>query len=175
MRAAHARAAAEIFAARNAGSAGSISVARGTSGGGGGGDSGLPPPALVDVSGTGLPSPLPVHVLDLHGLHPSEAADVAEGLVKRISASGAAASGATRAPDGSVWLAFLTGTRHHSQRLGKGGGSIHGALLEALASSSSGAAEVWDPPSGFIAAHGSSGGSRGGQTLSGVVVARCSS
>jgi hypothetical protein len=67
-------------------------------------------------SGTALPSPtfaggVNVCVFDLHGLHPSEAADVARGAVAML-----------RAP--VQWAAFLTGTRHHSRRLGQGGVSL---------------------------------------------------
>lgn len=182
MRAAHARAAAETFAARNAssGAAGSSSTTAASA------SSSLPPPAMVDVSGCGLAgasrgggggasssllSVLPVHVFDLHGLHPSEAADVAEGLVARVAgaAGGGTSPGAVRAPDGCVWLAFLTGTRRHSQKLGKGGGSIHSALLEALATRCGGSVDVYDPPSGL----GGRGDVAGGSTSSGVIVVRC--
>lgn len=167
MRAAHARAAAEIFSARNAGGGGASSSSRRSGTGDG---LTLPPPASVDVSGTGVPSPLQVHVFDMHGLHPSEAGEVAEGLVSRLtSVVGAAAmSGVTRSGDGCVWLAFLTGTRHHSQRLGKGGGSIHDALLGSLSGPHASQCEVFDPPSGF-----KSPGSPTGHSPSGVVVVRC--
>ena len=134
MRAAHAQAAAAIFAARNAGGAGAA---------------GPPAPAHAHAPApapahTHLPPPtqlagVPVHVFDLHGLHPSEAVAVGEGC-----AAAAARSSGSRAADGGVWLAFLTGTRSHSQRLGKGGGSIHAALAEALAALAG--AELFDPP-----------------------------
>ena len=65
-----------------------------------------------------------VYVFDLHGLHPGEAAEVA------LSALDAAALDA--AGRGEVWVALLTGARHHSQRLGKGGGSLVALLHEAL-------------------------------------------
>lgn len=130
MRGAHAAAAAHIFAERNVR-------------GGGGGSSGtsasmrLPPPTPIDVAGTGAPSPVLVHVLDLHGLHPAEAAGAVLGAVEALAAGDAGAR------DGA-WVAAVTGTRHHSAMLGKGGGSVRDAVL---AAARGGGWEVYDPPS----------------------------
>ncbi len=94
----HRAAAAKIFAARNDGAA---------------------PPLEVPLGGGAV---LAAHVLDLHGLHASEAA----GFV------GAALEG-WRASRSSVrWAALLTGERSHSQALGKGGGSLHEGLAQHL-------------------------------------------
>ena len=139
MRAAHAAAAAAIFSERNAvsGNPGTplMPLQASTLPGAGGSSCFLPPAAALQ----GASGPLPVHVFDLHGLHPAEAAAVAQGvLAPHVRSAGA------RAPDGGVWFAFLTGTRSHSQRLGKGGGSIHDALLAEL--EASGGLEVCHPP-----------------------------
>lgn len=164
MRAAHAAAAARIFAARNSGGRA----------GGGEADGVAPPPARVDVSGTGVPSPLAVHAYDLHGLHPAEASGVAEGVVASVGGGGPdGGRGFARSADGCVWLAFLSGTRHHSQRLGKGGGSLHDALLGALRGGGGAGwggmrVTVFDPP----AAAGLAAGGEG-RLPAGVVVVRC--
>jgi len=110
MRHAHLSAAAAIFAARNG--------APGSSSSGGGGDGALPPAVHVTVEVGGGREMVPVHVFDLHGLHPAEAAGVVDAALPP-------------APP-ATWLAFLVGTRHHSHRRGKGGGSITDAVTAAL-------------------------------------------
>lgn len=152
MRAAHASAAASIFAARNgsrasatasggayaglgksasagsAGSAASLSLSLRSL-------SALPPPVV-------LPGGLAYRAFDLHGLHPAEAADVAmaaldaaEAAASRASVGGAGGASLSGGPDGRPeWVALLTGARHHSGKLGKGGGSVPAAVEAALQS-----------------------------------------
>jgi hypothetical protein len=103
MRRAHAQAARAIFAARND-----------AAGGGGGGG--------VTVDGGPGFGRITVPVFDLHGLHPSEAADVAEEAVA-VGGGGAGGGG---------WVALLAGARQHSKKLGKGGGSLTDAVRERL-------------------------------------------
>ena len=137
MRAAHATAAARIFAERNIGGMASSPSPEQPSGGNAGALT-LPPPTLIDVLGSGVPSPAAVHVLDLHGLHPGEA----------VAAVLFAANALLRCEQSrgrqDLWLAAVTGTRHHSLRRGKGGGSVRTAVLAAL---SDAYFEAYDPPS----------------------------
>jgi hypothetical protein len=62
-----------------------------------------------------------VRSLDLHGLHPQEASALV----------GAALSGGAAGRADAVWLACITGARSHSAALGKGGGSVHAAVVRA--------------------------------------------
>jgi hypothetical protein len=62
--------------------------------------------------------------LDLHGLHGVEAVTVVRDALADISCSKTLSRG------DDVWIACLVGTRHHSKRLGKGGGSIHTSLIQ---------------------------------------------
>lgn len=105
MRQAHRAAAASIFTARNAGGGA------------------LPPPApLTALLPDGTRQEVRVAMLDLHGLHPQEAAAVV--------------TAALQVAPGDTWVALLVGTRHHSHALGKGGGSLAAAVgdtLDALA------------------------------------------
>lgn len=86
---------------------------------------------VVDASDAGGPRDLPVTFLDLHGLHPREAVDLVGALLDQ------------RAGGGGSWVALLTGSRSHSKRLGKGGGSVHAAVAEALAEA--GVTELHEP------------------------------
>lgn len=150
MQQAHAIAAGAIFAARNS--------AHGVAGVGRaplapGGTSSLPAPATVTMPPHHGGGTVAVRVFDLHGLHPSEAADVVGGILGVLGSLSPALAG------DAAWLAFLTGTRHHSRRLGKGGGSIQEAVVAALRG-----VEAFTP-----AAHG-----RSAASSAGVVVARWS-
>lgn len=130
MRAAHAAAAAAIFATRNSSRGGSSAVAAAGGARGVAGISGpparsvLPPPVV-------LPGGLAYHAFDLHGLHPSEAADVAVAAIEAAQAATIASGGGAGA---GQWMALLTGARHHSGKLGKGGGSVPAAVEAALES-----------------------------------------
>jgi len=107
MREAQAAAASSIFAARNAGGSGPSSTV-----------------LTVSSPSAGVHG-LRVPFVDLHGLHPSEAASTATALCR------AAAAGTNVCGDGA-WLCLLTGARHHAAKLGRGGGSLHEAVREAL-------------------------------------------
>lgn len=131
MRRAHAAAAARIFAARNeshtgAGANGAVAAAKASAevwSGSGSCVSLLPPPlSLTFPAGRAT-----VFAFDLHGLHPREAADIA------LSALDEAASGGVCSEaDDSRWCAFIVGTRHHSRKFGRGGGSLVAELHTAL-------------------------------------------
>ena len=150
MQQAHAIAAGAIFAARNSAhgvaGAGRAPLAPGVA-------SSLPAPAAVTMPPHHGGGTVAVRVFDLHGLHPSEAADVVEGILGVLGSMSPALAG------DAAWLAFLTGTRHHSRRLGKGGGSIQEAVVAALRG-----VEAFTP-----AAHG-----RSAASAAGVVIARWS-
>jgi len=161
MRRAHAAAAAEIFAARNGrqgGAAGLLAAGKGGAGGSvglsGGGVVGdafssasagrdmaaiqLPRPATLSLSGSAAAATrtgesCSYFTFDLHGLHPHEAADVILAAVDAAAESQSGVSyGGSGAGGSEVWCAFVTGSRHHSKRLGKGGGSLAAAVAATL-------------------------------------------
>jgi hypothetical protein len=78
-------------------------------------------------------------VYDLHGLHPHEATSVVDSLL----ASAAAAASYSDA----VWVALLSGARNHSHARGKGGGSLHDALVQHL---EAGTVEAYEAAPGVI-------------------------
>lgn len=162
MQRAHASAAGAIFEARNAsassgGSRSGAPLAAAAPGGGG-----LPAPTHVVLPPLHGGGAVDVRVFDLHGLHPSEAADVVEAVLGALATQRSSSLGGYSAA--TCWLAFLTGTRHHSRRLGKGGGSIQDAVLESLQRREGAGVEAFAP-----AAHG-----RSAASAAGVVVARVS-
>jgi hypothetical protein len=68
----------------------------------------------------------------MHGLHPDEAADIALSALDAAAGDAGAAAARAAAPGATTWCAFIVGTRHHSRKLGKGGGSLAAALHAAL-------------------------------------------
>lgn len=146
MRREHARAAMEIFNARNktAAAGGGIGGGGRSSAGAAAGGTAAGGGLRVDVPSQGIRG-MEVPVLDLHGLHPTEAADVAESALSSFSSRAGAASGR--------WVAFLTGMRHHSQvgTRGKGGSALGDVVLRRLQQegSSRGGYEVY-PQTGAL-------------------------
>ena len=95
--------------------------------------------SVMELTMGGGAAPVSVNVLDLHGLHPQEGIDFATEAL--------AASRGIRG--GPRWTVFLSGARGHSASRGKGGGSLHGALLAHL-QSAAGVVEVHEPPPGGL-------------------------
>ena len=67
---------------------------------------------------------LPNLLLALNTLHPDEAGDIALSALDAAARDAGAAAACAADPSASRWCAFLIGTRHHSRKLGKGGGSL---------------------------------------------------
>jgi hypothetical protein len=130
MRAAHAAAASSIFSSRNSDGASGV---------------------VVDVPAAGLVR-VSVPVYDLHGLHPSEAVTVAEEAVE-VARGRAAAGGGGAAASARGWVALLVGAGHHSNRRGKGGGSLADAVRDALGGSGVGA-DVFGREEGLLVVRG---------------------
>jgi hypothetical protein len=98
----------------------------------------LPRPATLSLSGSAAAATrtgesCSYFTFDLHGLHPHEAADVILAAVDAAAESQCGVSyGGSGAGGSEVWCAFVTGSRHHSKRLGKGGGSLAAAVAATL-------------------------------------------
>jgi hypothetical protein len=89
----------------------------------------IPAPMQVHLPEVG--SSIDVHVIDFHGLHPSEVCRIVTKVVSTVKSSLKCAHsrcGNTRIE----WFAALTGEGSHSNKLGKGGGDISLKLQEEL-------------------------------------------
>jgi hypothetical protein len=131
MREAHARAAADIFAQRNATRTGSSGSGCGRSSGGGG-DASVPGAGSIVHVDVGAGARAVVRVLDLHGLHPGEAVAAAEAALES-HAPGAASSASNNSGHRVEWVALVAGARHHAKKMGRGGGSVAAAVERTLA------------------------------------------
>jgi hypothetical protein len=67
-----------------------------------------------------------VRVFDLHGLHPVEGTSTVKLVLRALLQESA------HVLRSSLWACFLTGTRSHSLKFGRGGGSLTDAVYSCL-------------------------------------------